>query len=1689
MFTNPWRKWLGRASRNLDRRRGLKCAGLQVEALEDRIVPTILFANELSHQTGLLTGVGLSNVQVQLVIWNGVTSQFKAGAPPSSTIPQQLTATQISAMETALQNLLAGPDLSGLPNPSNGVATYNGATIDTNPLPAKLTLGAVSGQVGALGLPTSANWLYVFVTPSNWANDQSGDNGYNWVPLAVDGSRQQAMVWDIDQENVGPSQADNNWSVDNFTLTASHELAECMTAPNDMGFMAYNDPTQNNPSGKLLSQICDGEQSNYYFRESNGVLVEPHFAGDSSYFVVSDGSSDANLLLAAINPGKQEQLSYNLFVGDLGYANSVQNGEFSISTTTLPGGDTQQELSITANGQTALFDAGTINSIHLFLDPGMANTVTLHGIPAGVTFSVDEFTTSPGTSWALKVIDDSTPVPASGHSVQLTASSLTVDNNSLQFRNGQNDVNSNTVFYPPTLELDVSNSNVTIQGNPDASVSVLASGGNNNILVQQTTAFSSVTINAGKGDTVTLGQNGIIDGIAPSTVLMVNGGSLTVDASKEPDYGVGLTVTATGISFQDSLHTYWSVGYSALNYLTVNDVPTSPSMELTSCAFPVTLSGGAQTNDIYLDSGSDSASYPIIVNPASTCVVDLFPATSASSSASPGVTVDDSSDPANKYPITVLNNQVDYGPTNTPLVTVNYPTTPELTVYGGPHTPSISVESTSLPTSISTNGPATTVNVSKGGSVKGIQGTLDLEPSSANAITVDDSVDTKKRTVALGTFAPTGGGNWGDISGLAPADINYAYSGTGSLSVLTGNAPNTIDVLATGVLTNLVEPGVKGKIDGFGSPNTIAIGNAGSVQGIVGTLNVENPYSFNTITVDDSADSGQTALLSTLGTNPSDSEQNADPWGSISGLSLGNINYEYADTKSVTLMSGIADTINVSGTGTTTNIVGTLLLFGLSGTTVNVGDGGTVQGIMGTLNIDNPLGFNVLTVDDLADSSGTRTATLGTFTNAQDSWGYIGGLAPARINYEYADTSSLSVLTGDAADTIHVLATGVPTSLIDSGPSKVRALPNRITVGNGGSVQAIAATLNIENPDSVNAIVVDDSSDNTGQTATFTTMEPNPGDSEQNADSWGSISGLGMTGAINYEYADTSKVTVDGGKGGNTFAIQSTGCPLMINGGTGGATFNVGSTDNSLDTIQGAATLHGQGGEYLLNVNDQGNAATSTYTMTSTTLVRTGAATIRYNGLTYAQSSIYVNTGSAGGGDVIDVDGTVGSHTFIYINNGGGNGNQINVLGSSPDSFLVCEAGAGSNNLIRFGSISKMPGDLAAHGGSLANIYGGVYALDYNWEDPGSNFGVVIDDSADKVAYPNVSLGNTQLTGFGPALFFYWQNLGLSSYTLYGGSGACTYNISALPAYFSAETLSTGTGTDVVNLSEFDGYSYGLTIHGQGKTAVNVNDQALSDTSSYAMTSGAMTRTVLVAAENGARQTLALTYDGITSLAINGGSGGNTFALQGDPGPLTSINGGNALAGQGNWLDYSPFTTPVTVNLATGSATDIGGGAAGAVTNIQNVYGGSGGSTLIGDAQGNILVGASGADTIMGGSGRSLLIGDGSSGQITGGSSSGGDILIGGTTSYDSDTQANMNALMAILAEWQSGDSYSARFAAINNGTIPGGYSLNYGTTVQNNGSANVLSGAASALALDWFFAGPQDTLINQVAGEHVYNT
>jgi hypothetical protein len=135
-----------------------------------------------------------------------------------------------------------------------------------------------------------------------------------------------------------------------------------------------------------------------------------------------------------------------------------------------------------------------------------------------------------------------------------------------------------------------------------------------------------------------------------------------------------------------------------------------------------------------------------------------------------------------------------------------------------------------------------------------------------------------------------------------------------------------------------------------------------------------------------------------------------------------------------------------------------------------------------------------------------------------------------------------------------------------------------------------------------------------------------------------------------------------------------------------------------------------------------------------------------------------------------------------------------------------------------------------------------------------------------------------------------------------------------------------------------------------------------------------------------------------------------------------------------------------------------------------------------------VEVGGGGTDThLKGGKGRSILIAGTGAARLKG--HSGDDILIGGTTAFDN----NEAALLAVLAEWSSGESYLQRIANLQNapvtvngqtvnpnGSYGAGYSLN-AATVHDNGLSDHLEGGGD---LDWVFASLGDKLDHLRPGE-----
>jgi hypothetical protein len=496
-----------------------------------------------------------------------------------------------------------------------------------------------------------------------------------------------------------------------------------------------------------------------------------------------------------------------------------------------------------------------------------------------------------------------------------------------------------------------------------------------------------------------------------------------------------------------------------------------------------------------------------------------------------------------------------------------------------------------------------------------------------------------------------------------------------------------------------------------------------------------------------------------------------------------------------------------------------------------------------------------------------------------------------------------------------------------------------------------------------------------------------------------------------------------GSRASATVNVQKTTGDLQINAGNNPSTVNVGNA-GSVRNIKGAVSLSGL--DIGLLVDDSNDSTTGLApTLSESRLTGLAPATIDYSQAQLAGLDVRGGTG----GDAFTVMGTpfnIPNNPTTTLQSGSGSA-MVNV--QATEGRLVIGSGRG-NIAVTIGSLAP------ALGGALGRIEGPINVTNFL-----GHTALIIDDSGDSMSR-SATITAGSVTGLSLAPINYAAGP-VTSVAIHGGGApntSSTFRIqSTSPA--TAVTIFGGTGNN---------------------TLVGPNT---ASTWNFASVGGGLVGNVAFSVIQNVR----------------GGTALNTFKF----GPAGALGGTLAGGGAGDWLDYSALTTPVSVNLTTGAASKVGGGAAGKVSQIQNVIGGSGNNTLVGNAVGNILIGGAGTNVITSGSGRSLLIGGTGSATITGGPAD--DILIAGTTTFDTDKAA----LMAILKEWQRTDkTYTERIADLRNG---GGYNgankLIWHTTVLDNdrGSSQLIGGAG----LDWFFAnlgatGVLDHITNRNGQEQV---
>ena len=797
-----------------------------------------------------------------------------------------------------------------------------------------------------------------------------------------------------------------------------------------------------------------------------------------------------------------------------------------------------------------------------------------------------------------------------------------------------------------------------------------------------------------------------------------------------------------------------------------------------------------------------------------------------------------------------------------------------------------------VPTYLNLHG-STTVGIGDGlVGVQSILGTLNIQntrsftfvpgvglipnPPPSTTINIDDSADHAVYTGAhMGTIPGGWQAGWGYITGLAPADINYTYPFTSSLTIATSTADGDVfGVWENGVPTTLI---------GHGQA-TVNIGDGlVGVQSILGTLNIEttrsftfvpgvglipNPPSFTTIYVNDGPDGDP--RVATLGTFIPAGDT---PWGYITGLSASaDINYKYDDTRSLTIDGSSGDR-GGNGFRVLENGVPTYLI-GHGPGAVSIGDGlAGVQGIRGTLNIEND-DVSAINIDDGADGQ-SRVATLGTFTPYADTpWGYITGLsASANINYEYDDATSLSIngSSGGNVFNVETIGAGVPVTITTAtGSNTINLSPAAENLDNLRDALTV-------NGNATSQLIVNDQKNSNFLGAQYTLTG--------NTLTRASEEVFGLYQYPSITFSGLGGLELDTGTFSSQVNVQSPAAPTTVNASLGYVLFDVSSLANDLTVLMNPAqpallttlvnalnnlqaptqpvvvTLDGQGGAYgeqrvaLPNnvklqfthcVFPKGGSPTLTVlagqvsVLNSTLANATDAPTILVSGgsLTLRNDVIQESTGY----NQAAVRVTGGSADLGTAADPGGNTLNVNGSGTWIDN-------TGPNSLSALGDVFEIDG--VPVGGQLTLQAGGptvTLSFDGKYET---------------------------VTGLSSVPFQYVPGT-LSQLTIDGRSGGNVFDVEGIGAG-TAVTIATGSGGSTVTVSpatqNLDNIASALTVNGNGADALIVNDQATATNQAYTVTANTLTRAPVAFPE--AVSTM-ITYTGLGSLVLYAGNVGTT---------------------------------------------------------------------------------------------------------------------------------------------------------------------------------------------------------------------
>jgi hypothetical protein len=666
-------------------------------------------------------------------------------------------------------------------------------------------------------------------------------------------------------------------------------------------------------------------------------------------------------------------------------------------------------------------------------------------------------------------------------------------------------------------------------------------------------------------------------------------------------------------------------------------------------------------------------------------------------------------------------------------------------------------------------------------------------------------------------------------------------------------------------------------------------------------------------------------------------------------------------------------TVNVgSGADTLDTIQGPLDLIGYPGTaTLNIDDQGSVAPQLYTLSNDGqPWAYTTLS------RSGAADITYGPFTNLSVSGG-SGDNTFNVLNTSAARTTLITNSGNIGNDNVYVRATHGILGIFHGGGY------GTITVGNdAGSLDSIQGHLNIVNFQNENPVglFLLDQGTVTPQSYTISNhVFTRSGVALIDYDSNISLSVVGGSGGNSFNIWDTVSLatTIETGTGNDFVRVQGTTGGLNVNNTGGNDTVTIGADVTVL--LNGFPILLGR---TLANINGSvavyGAGSTSLYVDDSADT--SGPNGAMYDGeLTGLSPSPILwtpSTNPTGGVTYLNVKGGIGTgfNQFNIENHY----NTFTIFDTSnlySGIYLLTNNDSALDfNHFHLVSIVATTGRISVDGGNgaqlvvigsptVANINGmvDVFNLSSNgWSE------LIVDDTGDS-NNKTVNLYDGTVTGLAPAPIEWTSNSptsgGVGSFSALGGSGANTFNVFGTGNFFNPTVFGTpstgirtgGNGLDTVNVRATSGVlvvqnfdssrqgspqtdTIGSLAPGLGGTLANINGPVYvsavpgsnlivddgGDTTSRAATLttslfGGLLPFMTLTGMSPASINWSMNPIDSPSVAIDGGSGGNSFnVLNTGPSP-TTIH-----AGLGNDFVHVQSTTgPLNLDNNCGSDTAL----------------------------------------------------------------------------------------------------------------------------------------------------------------------